>query len=62
MDNNDRTNIQADLAETETDTGHSELIEVEEERPKPVRWEVRQETRFRVVRLIQKKNYAMRRM
>ena len=60
MDNRDRTN--GEVYESETDSGHREPEEVEEERPKPVFFRIRQEPRFNQIKLRQKKQYQMRRV
>lgn len=48
-----------DIQETETTTGHSEPVEDTIELPK--KWEFKQETKHRIIRLTQRKNFALRR-
>ena len=56
----DTTNIQSDFKPTETTSGHSEPVEDTVEQPK-VKWEFKQETKHRVIRITQRKNFALRR-
>ena len=54
------TNIQNDFQVTETTSGHNEPVEDSEiEQPK-VKWEIKQETKHRIIRLTQRKNFALR--
>ena len=62
MFNQDKpTNIDVEF-ESETTSGHREIEEVDEERPEPIIFRLRQEPRFNMIKLRQKKNFAMRRV
>lgn len=54
---NDWTNT--DIQATETTSGHSEVVEETVKQAK-VKWEFKQETRQRVIKLTQRKQFAMR--
>ncbi len=57
----ERTNTDSDF-DSDTTSGHREPEEAEEDRPEPIIFRLRQEPRFNMIKLRQKKNFAMRRV